>query len=480
MVRVLYAASEAVPFIKTGGLADVCGSLPAYMDKKAFDVRVIIPKYCCMKKEFLSKMQFLFRFYVDLGWRKQYVGVFTAKENDITYYLLDNEFYFGGDRPYHYIHEDVEKFAFFSKAVLETIARLDFFPDIIHCHDWQTGLIPVYLKSLYQNNPLYANVKTVFTIHNLKFQGCWNIKGLMDITGLPAHFFTSDKLEFYGEGNLLKGGCVYADRITTVSETYAKEICTKEGGEGLDGLFLAKKQFLSGIENGIDVRVYNPAVDAAIAYPYNAQNVGSLKRENKLLLQKKAGLLEKEQTMLCCIVSRLTTQKGLDLLIPILEQLLQTLDMQLVVMGTGEKQYEDFFCHLSEKYPRKLFFANYYEEDAAHRIYASSDVLLMPSQFEPCGLSQMIAMHYGTLPIVRETGGLKDSVIAYNQYDGTGTGFSFREYQSHDLWQTISYAWDTYTHHRKQWDALVRHAMKMDFSWNASAKKYEKLYLDLL
>lgn len=480
MVNVLFAASEAVPFIKTGGLADVCGSLPSSIDKQSFDVRVIIPKYVCMQDRFLSIMHFVFRFYVDLGWRKQYVGVFEAKYKGITYYLLDNEFYFGGDRPYHFIHEDVEKFAFFSKAVLEAIARLDFLPDIVHCHDWQTGLIPVYLKTFYQNHPLYSRIKTVFTIHNLKFQGCWNKEGIMDITGLPEYVFSPDKLEFYGEGNLLKGGCVYSDYITTVSKTYAKEITTPEGGEGLDGLFLARKKTLSGIVNGIDDNEYNPEIDPAVPCNYGVKDVHVAKKENKLALQRFLGLPQNEDTMLFCIVSRLTTQKGIDLLAEILDHVLTSIDLQIAVMGTGEERYEELFARYASNYTEKLAFCRYYEEEKAHKFYASSDALLMPSQFEPCGLAQLIAMRYGTVPIVRETGGLKDTVTAYNEFDGTGTGFSFTDYNAGDFLNVIRYAWNTYTHHKEQWDGIVERAMTQDFSWKMSAREYEQIYMNLL
>ena len=285
MVNVLFATSEANPFIKTGGLADVCGSLPMHFDKTAFDVRVILPKYVCISEKMKKLAKHKFHFYVDLGWRKQYVGVFEAVYQEITYYLIDNEYYFGGSEPYHYIHEDVEKFAFFSKTVLEVLTHLDFKPDILHCNDWQTGLIPVYLKSIYNQNPFYKNIKTVFTIHNLKFQGCWDLKAVRDITGLPEHIFTSDKLEYYGEANYLKGGIVFADRVTTVSKRYAYEITTPEGGEGLSGLLNSCTGKLSGIVNGIDYEEYNSKIDSHIFYQYNEKDLVSGKHRNKSMLQ---------------------------------------------------------------------------------------------------------------------------------------------------------------------------------------------------
>lgn len=476
MKKILFATSEAVPFIKTGGLADVTGSLPKYINKEEYDVRVILPKYLCMDSRFEEQLCFKCHLWVDLAWRRQYVGVYETVQDGVTYYFVDNEFYFAGDKPYNQIFEDIEKFAFFSKAVLEALPYIDFCPDIIHCHDWQTGLIPVYLCTLYSTQNYYVGIKTVFSIHNLKFQGRWMLSEVKDITGLPSNVFTSDKLEAYGEANYLKGGLVYADAITTVSKTYAKEIMTTEGGEGLHGLLSARSHDVYGIVNGLDYEVFNPEKDAAIAKNFKVTNVKTGKKANKLALQKEFALPEDEGTYLMGMVGRLTDQKGLDLVAYIMEELLQTAKIQIIVLGTGEGRYEEMFRYFENKYPNQLKAYIGYSEELAHRIYASCDSFLMPSLFEPCGLSQLMSMRYGTLPIVRETGGLKDTVEAYNEYEQTGTGFSFKNYNAHEMLDTIRYSLKVYYDQRKQWDAMVKRAMKQDFSWNRSAKEYEKLY----
>lgn len=476
MKKILFATSEAVPFIKTGGLADVTGSLPKYINKEEYDVRVILPKYLCMNSRFEEQLCFKCHLWVDLAWRRQYVGVYETVQDGVTYYFVDNEFYFAGDRPYNQIFEDIEKFAFFSKAVLEALPYIDFCPDIIHCHDWQTGLIPAYLRTLYSSQNYYVGIRTVFTIHNLKFQGRWMLSEVKDITGLPENVFTSDKLEAYGEANYLKGGLVYADAITTVSKTYAKEIMTVDGGEGLHGLLSARSNDVYGIVNGLDYDVFNPEKDAAIAKNFKVTNVKTGKKANKLALQKEFALPEDEGTYLMGMVGRLTDQKGLDLVAYIMEELLQTAKMQIIVLGTGEGRYEEMFRYFENKYPNQIKAYIGYSEELAHRIYASCDSFLMPSLFEPCGLSQLMSMRYGTLPIVRETGGLKDTVEAYNEYEQTGTGFSFKNYNAHEMLDTIRYSLKVYYDQRKQWDAMVKRAMKQDFSWNRSAKEYEKLY----
>lgn len=480
MKKILFATSEAVPFIKTGGLADVTGSLPKYLDKKEYDVRIILPKYMCMDNRFTEQLHFKCHFYVNLNWRKQYTGIFETNLDGITYYFIDNEFYFAGSRPYNQLHEDIEKFAYFSKAVLEALPYLDFCPDIIHCHDWQTGLIPVFLRTVYSSENYYAGIKSIFSIHNLKFQGRWELSTVMDVTGLPAQIFTADKLEFYGEANLLKGGCVYADAVTTVSRTYAQEIMTEEGGEGLHGLLSARQQELYGILNGLDYDVFNPETDSALEQNFKVSNVKSGKKANKLALQKEFGLPRENGTFLLGMVSRMTSQKGFDLVAYIMEELLNTEKMQMVVLGTGEERYEQMFRYFENKYPSRLKAYVGYSEDIAHRIYASCDGFLMPSLFEPCGLSQLMSMRYGTLPIVRETGGLKDTVLAYNEYEKTGTGFSFKNYNAHEMLETIRYALRIYYNERKDWDAMVKRAMKEDFSWKRSAGEYEKVYDSLV
>ena len=480
MKRILMVSSEAVPYIKTGGLADVVGSLPKYVNSEEYDVRVILPKYACMNQKFLPELQFVCHFYVNLNWRKQYAGIFKAEHKGITYYFVDNEFYFAGNTLYNNIHEDVEKFAFFSKAVLKALPYIDFCPDVIHCNDWQTGLVPVFLKTEFYQDSYYIGMKTIFSIHNLKFQGRWHVQDIMDVTGLPASIFTSDKLEAYGEANYLKGGCVYADAVSTVSPSYAADITTPEGGEGLDGLMSARRNDLYGIVNGIDYDDFNPMTDPVMAENFSVKTVAKGKKANKLALQKEMGLPEKKDAFLVGMVSRLTDQKGFDLVAYVMEEMLATMDIQFVVLGTGEYRFEEMFRYFQSKYPDKVSAYIGYSEDKAHQIYASCDAFLMPSLFEPCGLSQMMSMRYGTIPIVRETGGLKDTVQPYNEYENTGTGFSFAAYNAHDMMYVIKYAYHVYKEQKKQWDGLVKRAMEEDFSWDASARKYEALYDKLI
>lgn len=478
MTKVLFAASEAVPYIKTGGLADVTGSLPAYFDRTEVDARIILPKYACMDAKWRTEIRFLCHFYVDLGWRKQYAGLFVSEYQGVKYYFIDNEFYFGGPQPYHLIHEDMEKFAYFSKAVLEALRHMDFVPDIIHCHDWQTGLLPVYLDTLYRREPLYQNIRTVFTIHNLKFQGRWHLKGMQDMTGLPEYLFTSDFLEFYGEGNCLKGGVLFSDYVTTVSPSYAREITTPEGGEGMDGLFRSRGERLVGIINGIDTREFDPETDPLITEKYAASDPELFRKKevNKQAFQEAEGLRVDPGVFLIGIVSRMTDQKGFDIIDYILEELLASRNFQLAVLGTGESRFEEAMLYFKDRYPDRITATIGYSEEKAHRIYASCDAFLMPSLFEPCGLSQLISMRYGTTPIVRETGGLIDTVQAYNEYEKIGTGFSFNHYNAHEMYGTILYARDVFKNHHSEWEALVRRMMSVDFSWGASARKYEELY----
>lgn len=480
MKKILMVSSEAVPFIKTGGLADVVGSLPRYFNKEEYDVRIILPKYACMDQRFLPDLQFVCHFYVNLNWRKQYAGIFKTEYKGVTYYFVDNEFYFAGNNPYNNIHEDIEKFAFFSKAVLMALPYIDFCPDVIHCNDWQTGLVPVLLKTDFCKDSYYVGMKTVFSIHNMKFQGRWHVRDVMDITGLPASIFTADKLESYGEANYLKGGCVYADAISTVSPSYASDITTPEGGEGLDGLLSARRDSLYGIVNGIDYDDFNPATDPAMVEHFSIDNVVDGKKANKRALQQSMGLPEKESAFLIGMVSRLTDQKGFDLVAYVMEEMLSTMDVQFVVLGTGEYRFEEMFHYFQSKYPDKISSYIGYSEEKAHQIYASCDAFLMPSLFEPCGLSQMMSMRYGTLPIVRETGGLKDTVEPYNEYENKGTGFSFAAYNAHDMMHVIKYANYVFSNQKEQWNGIVKRAMKTDFSWDASARKYEELYDKLI
>ncbi len=475
MKKVLFVASECVPFVKTGGLADVVGSLPACFDKERVDARVMIPKYMTIPEEYKNQMEFLTSFYVELAWRKQYVGVFRLELKGVTYYFLDNEFYFGGSQIYGEIYQDVERFAFFSRAALSALPLIDFRPDIIHCHDWQTGLVPVYLKDSFHQGEFYRDMKSVMTIHNLKFQGVWDKKTVMDIAGLDAYYFTPDKLEAYGDANYLKGGLVYADQITTVSRTYAEEIKTPFYGEKLDGLINAKSGCLTGIVNGLDYDEYNPATDALIDHKYDARTFRKEKIKNKKSLQKELGLAQDEKKFMIGIVSRLTDQKGFDLIDYVIEEICAE-DTQLVVLGTGEEKYEHLFRHFAWKYPERVSGNIFYSNERAHKIYASCDAFLMPSLFEPCGLSQLMSLRYGTVPIVRETGGLKDTVEPYNEFEQKGTGFSFANYNAHEMLNTIRYAKHVYFNKKRDWNRIIDRGMAMDFSWSNSAKEYMDLY----
>lgn len=477
--NVLFVASEAVPFIKTGGLADVVGSLPKYFDKEQYDVRVMIPKYLCIPERFRNQMKYVTHFYMDLAWRSQYVGVLEMEYDGVHYYFIDNEFYFAGPKPYGYIHEDIEKFAFFSKAALSAMPLLNFKPDIVHCHDWQTGLIPVYMKERFHDGEFFRNMKSIMTIHNLKFQGIWDLKKVKDITGLPPYFFTSDKLEAYGDANYLKGGIVYADAVTTVSESYAEEIKTPFYGEHLDGLMRARSNCLTGIVNGIDYNEFNPETDQRIVAHYNQKTFRKEKIKNKRALQQQLGLAVDDGKFMIGIVSRLTDQKGFDLIAYMMDQIC-TEDVQLVVLGTGESQYENMFRHFAWKYNNRVSANIYYSEDMSHKIYASCDAFLMPSLFEPCGLSQLMALRYGTVPIVRETGGLKDTVQPYNEYESTGTGFSFANYNAHEMMNTINYAKHIFYDKKREWNKIIDRGMLTDYSWTNSAGKYQQLYSRLL
>ncbi len=476
MKKILFAASEGVPFIKTGGLADVVGSLPKCIDREYFDVRVIIPKYACMKQEMKDKIRYVNHFYMDFNWKRVYVGILEAELDGVHYYFIDNEYYFSGAKVYSDSPIwEIERYAYFSKAALSALPVIGFQPDIIHCHDWQTGLIPVYMKERFHEGDFFRGMKSVITIHNLKFQGKWDTRTVQSITGLPEYYFTPDKLEAYKDANLLKGGIVYADAVTTVSSTYAEEIKTPFYGEGLDGLLRARSGDLRGIVNGIDYTDFNPESDPHIVKQYDAVNFRKEKVKNKRALQQELGLRQDDRKMMIGLVSRLTDQKGLDLVAYVMDELCQD-DIQLVILGTGEERYENMFRHFDWKYGDKVSANIYYSDPLSHKIYASCDAFLMPSLFEPCGLSQLMALRYGTIPIVRETGGLKDTVQAYNEYESTGTGFSFTNYNAHEMLNTIRYAEHIYYDRKREWNKMVDRAMAEDFSWEVSAKKYQEMY----
>ena len=475
MKKIVFMASESVPFIKTGGLADVVGSLPKCFPKKYFDVRVILPKYACMKPQYQGGLKYLTNFNVKVHGRDQYAGVFEAEYEGIKFYFVDNEEHFGGDRPYYGAYEDLEKFALFSKAALSLLEAVDFKPDIIHCHDWQTGLVPVYLKEEFHNDEFYHGIKTIMTIHNLKFQGAWDVATIQAITELPDKCFVPERLEQNQSANYLKGGIVYADAVTTVSSTYAEEIKTPFYGEGLDDLMRKRAKDLRGIVNGIDYDDYNSATDKLIVNKYDVSNFRKEKIKNKTALQKELGLAVDKKAMMIGIVSRLTDQKGFDLIANIMDELCQD-NIQLAILGTGEEQYENMFRHFAWKYGDRVSANIYYSEQMSHRIYAACDAFLMPSLFEPCGLSQLMSLRYGTVPIVRETGGLKDTVQPYNEFEKVGTGFSFANYNAHEMLGTVRNAERIYYNKKKEWNKIAEQGMNQDFSWKNSAKQYADMY----
>ncbi len=477
-MKILFAASECMPFVKTGGLADVIGALPKEIIKTGADIRVMIPLYRAIGQEVRERLEHVTYFYINLGWRRQYVGIEKLVNDGVTFYFIDNEQYFGRDYIYGKGGDEGERFAFFSKAVLEAISKIDFVPDILNCHDWQTGLIPVLFKAQYQALPLYKDIKTVFTIHNLQFQGLYPIHMTEELLSLGDWAYTADNLEFYGQASFIKGGIVFADRVTTVSPTYAEEILSPYYGERLDGLLRSRKPFLSGILNGIDTIEYDPESDALIDYNYTADTF-DVKVQNKLALQKELGLNEDANAPVIGIVSRLSSQKGLDLIERVLDGIMAT-GAQLVVLGMGESKYVDLFGWAQWKYAGRLAACFQMNHGLAHRIYAGSDLFLMPSMFEPCGLSQLISLRYGTLPIVRETGGLRDTVLAYNEFTGDGNGFSFFNYNAHDMLYVIERATDLYKNKREIFNGLAIRAMKGEYGWDQSAKKYLELYETIL
>lgn len=480
MKKVLLMASEAVPFIKTGGLADVIGALPRYIDKKQYDMRVMMPAYACIEEKYLEQMEDVCSIHIDYDYAIRYVGVRRLKYDNIIFYFIDNKDFFSGNWPYENEIWDIQKFIFFSLASLSVLPTLGFRPDIIHCNDWQTGMVPVFLKERFKDNPFFKNMKTIFTIHNLRFQGSWDLRTIKELTGLSDSCFSTDKLEAYGNGNLLKGGLVYADKITTVSKTYVEEIKTPQYGERMEGLLCARSADLVGIINGIDTEIFNPETDTALKCNYSVQSFKDNKKINKKLLQERMGLPVDENKFLVGIISRLTSQKGLDLVECVLDEICNRNDMQLIVSGVGEERYENLFRHYAWKYPDRICANIYYKEELSHWIYAACDALLMPSQFEPCGLSQLIALRYGTIPIVRETGGLADTVEPYNEYESSGTGFSFANYNAHEMLAILNYAKYIYYENKEEWNKMVVRAMESDFSWHNSIKQYEQLYKEIV
>ena len=471
-MKVLFAASEAHPFIKTGGLGDVMGALPKSLINLDIDARVVIPKYKNIKDELKQKLQFVKWFTVSVGWRNQYCGVFQYDYDGVIYYFIDNEYYFNRDGLYGYF-DDGERFAFFNRAVLELIKEIDWQPDLINCNDWQTGMIPVLLNLEYKKDLFYSKIRTIFSIHNLLFKGSFSPNILPELFGYDYMPLANGSVELDGAVSFLKGGLNYCDQITTVSNTYAEEIKTPQYGEGLDGLLRCRSCYLMGIVNGIDYEEFNPQEDKFIFKNFDVETIED-KVKNKLALQKELGLPQKENTPMIGLISRLTHQKGCDLIVNIIDRLLQR-DIQLVILGTGDYWYEETFKNLQYRYPDKVSANIKFDNTLAHKIYAATDMFLMPSLFEPCGLGQLIALRYGSIPIVRETGGLKDTITPYNKYNGKGNGFGFKNFNSNELMQIVEYALTIYND-EKAWNNIIRQAMNSDNSWEKSAMQYKLLY----
>ena len=471
-MKVLYASSEALPFAMSGGLADVAGALPKALRKRFVGCRVVMPLYSSISEELRSRMTFVCSITVPVAWRRQYCGIFEAHMDGVIYYLIDNQYYFNREGMYgHY--DDAERFAFFSRAVLEIIPYIGFTPDIIHCNDWQTALIPVYLDTFYKYDDLYKNMKTVFTIHNIQYQGKYGKELIGDVLGIPNE--RESIIEYDDCVNFMKGGIQCSNKVTTVSPTYSKEILDPYYSHGLDSILKEFTYKLTGIVNGIDVDVYNPETDKLIYKNFNAEDM-SAKAYNKQKLQEELGLPVRDNAPVIGIVTRLVKHKGLDLVKCVFEEILKT-DVQFAILGSGEWEFESFFNEMAAKYPDKVGLKIGFNPQLAHRIYAGADIFLMPSQSEPCGLAQMVALRYGTIPIVRETGGLNDTIS--DSGDGIGNGFTFKSYNAHDMLNTVWRALEGYSD-KQGWQTLRERAMRCDNSWGTSANAYIKLYKDIL
>ncbi len=471
--KVLFVAAEAVPFVKTGGLADVAGSLPKELVRQGAEVRLIMPKYGDIPTALAEQMEHMGHLEITLGWRRLYCGIERLEHDGLTYYFIDNEYYFRRQGLYGFL-DDGERFSFFSRAVLEVLPYLDFVPDILHCHDWHTAMVPVLLHAHFRWRPPYDRLRTIITIHNIQYQGIFEKGVLGDLLSLDEkEYLTDDRLGFSGRVNYLKGGIAFADAVTTVSPTYAWEILTPEGGWQLDDILKKREAVVSGILNGLDYEVYDPGHDKLLYVSYTRRSIGR-KQANKAKLQEYLGLEARPEAMMIAIVSRLVWAKGFDLVAAALEEILAA-DVQVVVLGTGEEKYESMFRVAGDRHPGKLSANIFFDEALAHKIYAAADLFLMPSLQEPCGIGQLIALRYGCVPLVRETGGLKDTIQPYNEYTGEGNGFSFTHPNAGDMLFTLRRALEFYRD-GDVWPRIVKAAMASDFSWRRSAAEYAAVY----
>lgn len=475
-VKVLFVSSEVYPFAKVGGLADVVGALPIELQHHHCDARVIMPLYKNIKQKHEHNLDFIGWKMIKMGWRSLYAGLYTLTMNDVKFYFVDNEYYFNFDQIYVEYVFDIERFCFFQRAVLEFMGDfMKFEPDVLHCNDWQAGMLPLLLEAHYKKYGIHTNVKTVYTIHNLKYQGIHGIEVIQDLLDLPGEYLTDELSIKDGAVNFMKAGIVYSNSVTTVSPTYAYEIMTDYYGEGLNHTLQRYAYKVSGILNGINAVEYNPSTDDKIPAKYSIKDYKEGKAINKKSIQEQLGLEVNPGAPLCTMISRLVDQKGLDLLLRVVEEMLYD-GMQIVILGTGDAYYERALADVAARNPGKMCACISFDNGLAHTLYAGSDIFLMPSLFEPCGLSQLIAMTYGTIPIVRETGGLRDTVVPYNEFTGEGNGFSFANINAHEFLFVTKYACDLYRHNKEVWDNLIEEGMKADYSWRNSAKEYAGLY----
>ncbi|SDG33709.1 starch synthase [Selenomonas sp. WCT3] len=476
-MKVLYVASEVVPFAKTGGLADVAGSLPQALKEENVDIRVIMPKFGKIDPKYTNAMEHVYDGELDVAWRKKYVGLDKYEKDGITYYFVDNQEYFGREGFYGY-DDDAERFSFFCRAVLNLLPVMDFWPDVIHTNDWHAGLVNVLLKLEHMDDERYRDIRTLYTIHNLKYQGVFPKEVMSDVLGIDWKYFNNGDLEFYDAVNFMKGGIIYADYISTVSKTYAQEIQYEYFGEHLDGLLRSRQDTLFGIVNGLDYNVYNPSTDANLFETYDIDS-RDRKADNKTELQNLLGLPNNRRTPMVALVSRLVSAKGLDLIVRMMDEILQHEDIQFVMLGTGDREYEEWFKGLEWRFPNKVSANIKFSNELAQRMYAAADIFLMPSDYEPCGIGQLIALRYGAVPVVRETGGLKDTVQQYDKYTNEGNGFVFGDYNAHEMMYALKRALSAYENF-EEWQHIVANAMNTDYSWTNSAREYKELYHKLL